>query len=123
MASVIVYDNILPMEAAAMVRAARTAAGMSKRRLAALAETSPAAIVHYEAGRRDPGVETLDRILLAADRAAPRLDPTLRRVDRRRNADRLAAVLELAEHLPHRAANRVLRAPVLPDSRVGPGDR
>jgi transcriptional regulator with XRE-family HTH domain len=105
------------METSAMLRAARSAAGTSKRRLAARAATSPAAIVLYEAGRRDPGVETLERLLLAAGRAAPRLDPTLRRVDRRRNAERLRAVLELAEHLPRRRADRVLRAPTLPGAR------
>jgi transcriptional regulator with XRE-family HTH domain len=102
------------VNATALIRAARRAAGLSKRALAARAGTSPAAIVLYEAGERDPGVETVERILLAAGRAAPRLDPELRRVDRHRNAARLAAVLELAEHLPHRPAARRLRAPLLP---------
>lgn len=105
------------MDPAVVLQRARTASGLSKRALARAAGTSPAAIVLYEQGARDPGVDTLDRILRAAERGAPRYDPTVRRVDRHRNAARLAAVLELAEHLPRRPAARRLVAPTLPPVR------
>ena len=102
------------MTASYLIRSARRSGGISKRRLAALAGTSPAAVVEYESGRRDPGVETLDRLLHAAGCSSPRLDPSLRTIDRRRNGERLAAVLALAEHLPHKPATRALRSPQLP---------
>jgi transcriptional regulator with XRE-family HTH domain len=102
------------VDAAATIRTAREHAGLSKRELARRARTSPAAIVAYEGGGRDPSVGTLERILAATghrgeivvSRRAPRPD--------RRRAARLRQVLELAEHLPRRRASRHLRYPPLP---------
>jgi transcriptional regulator with XRE-family HTH domain len=106
------------MDAALAIRTAREHAGLSKRELARRAATSPAAIVHYEAGTRDPTVGTLVRIIEATgvvgviDLAAgpPRPTPVV-------NARRLAAVLDLAERLPRRAAARDLEYPPLPGRR------
>jgi transcriptional regulator with XRE-family HTH domain len=103
--------------AALVVRTAREHARLSKRELARRAGTSPAAIVAYEAGTRDPTVGTLVRIVTAAgarvefdvERTRPRPDPTLA-------GERLAQVLELAEHLPRRPAARHLSYPPFPRS-------
>jgi len=103
------------MDAATTIRTARERAGLSKRELARRAATSPAAIVAYEAGHRDPSVGTLERVLAATghrgeivvSRAPPR-------PDRERAAARLRQVLDLAEHLPRRRAPRRLRYPRLP---------
>lgn len=103
------------MEAAAVVRKARERAGISKRELARRAHTSPAAIVAYESGTRDPTVGTLVRIVAAAgadialdlERAGRRPDPAV-------SAQRLAQVLELAEHLPRRPAASHLSYPLFP---------
>ncbi len=53
------------MSPATVLRTARERAGISKRELARRARTSPAAIVAYESGRRDPSFGTLDRLLRA----------------------------------------------------------
>lgn len=56
-------ENASPGE---LIRTARARARLSQRELARRAATSPGAIAIYERGRRDPGVETLRRILGAA---------------------------------------------------------
>jgi transcriptional regulator with XRE-family HTH domain len=102
------------MDAAEVIRRAREGAGLSKRELARRAGTSPAAIVAYESGEREPTFRTLRRLLRAAGynselvtRPAPfGLDPA-------RAARRLVEVLDLAEHLPHRKASRRLSFPPL----------
>lgn len=96
------------MTAAAFLSAARNRERLSLRALGAKAGTSAAAIVEYEHGRRDPGWETLERLLQGAQCAAPRFDPSLRRPDRVRNARRLQQVLALAEQLPHKPAARTM---------------
>ena len=96
-----------------MIRTARERAGLSKRELARRAGTSPAAIVAYESGERDPSVRTLARILAATGhRGDVNLRPGPSRPDQQRAA-RLRQVLELAEHLPRRRASRRLRFPPL----------
>lgn len=99
------------MESAALITNARCRAGLSKRELARRAGTSPAAIVTYEQGTRDPSVETLNRILTAAGSDAavrlavrPRLDP-------RSAGERLVQVLDLADALPHRRPSANLPYP------------
>lgn len=94
-----------------MISSARRHAGISKRELARRAGTSAAAIVIYEQGKRDPSVETLNRILAAAGSdayvrlgARIRPDPTVA-------ARRLEQVLDLADALPHRRAARALAYP------------
>lgn len=99
------------MDAAAAIRHAREQAGLSKRELARRAHTSPAAIVLYEAGTREPSYATLRRIVMAAG-----FDTRLSVVPGRRPEPvtlgrRLVEVLELAEHLPSRRASRRLTFP------------
>lgn len=99
------------MIASTLIRTAREGAGLSKRELARRAGTSAAAIVMYEQGTRDPSVETLARIVTAAGaRADVRLIRGPGR-DRCTAAHRLEAVLDLAEHLPRKAAARRLAFP------------
>jgi transcriptional regulator with XRE-family HTH domain len=105
------------MDAATVVQTAREHAGLSKRELARRAGTSPAAIVAYESGSRDPTVGTLARLVTATGAVAEiDLDRGPSRPDRLVAAARLAEVLELAEHLPHRAASRRLAFPPFPRS-------
>ena len=104
------------MDAAQAIRSARETAGISKRELARRAHTSPAAIVAYESGTREPSIPTLQRLLRAAGSraeisivAAPNLpDPATL-------GHRLEQVLELAEHLPRRPP--LLRLPYPPFAR------
>ncbi len=102
------------MNASALLRTARTRAGLSLRQLAALAGTSHSTLAAYEAGAKSPTVATLDRILRAAGFEA---DVELRRRWRSyrglRRGDELAAVLELAGQFPARH-ERTLVAPVFP---------
>jgi transcriptional regulator with XRE-family HTH domain len=99
------------MEAAAAIRQAREQAKLSKRELARRAGTSPAAIVQYEAGAREPSYATLRRILRATG-----FDAELRVVPGRRELSatrgrHLVEVLALAEHLPRRRAARRITYP------------
>lgn len=103
------------MHAGALVRTARERAGISKRELARRARTSPAAIVAYESGSRDPTVGTLVRIIEAAGASVSlELEPERRRPDAAVSAARLAQVLELAEHLPRRRPSARLAYPPFP---------
>ena len=99
------------MDPALMISAARRRAGLSKRELARRAKTSPAAIVTYEQGTRDPSVETLNRILHAAGSAASVRLGTRARPDAAVAAQRLEQVLGLADALPHRTPSRTLPYP------------
>ena len=69
----------------------------------------------YEAGRRQPSLRTLERLLGAAgsELVVRSLPGGLTTPDLRRAAERLAAVLALAEQLPFRRA-RNLGYPRLP---------
>ena len=92
---------------------------MSKRELARRAGTSPAAIVTYEQGSRDPTVETLVRIVKAtgadADvRLAAGIGP-----DPEIAGQRLVQVLDLADQLPRRPASRRVAFPSFPTQRPG----
>jgi transcriptional regulator with XRE-family HTH domain len=96
-------------DAATTVRSARARAGISLRELARRAGTSHSALVAYEAGRTDPSVATLARIVEAAGFA---LDVQLR--PERSVADRgteLVEVLELAARFPARPPARQLSYP------------
>jgi len=102
------------MDAAQAIRTAREAAGLSKRELARRAATSPAAIVAYESGAREPTIPTLERILGAANaRGVLTITPVRGLPDPATLAHRLAQVLDLAEHLPRRPAARRLAYPPL----------
>jgi len=99
------------MNAALAIATARRRAGLSKRELARRSSTSPAAIVEYESGRRDPTVGTLDRILRAAGSSAVITIEPQSPVDRDRAARVLADVLSLVDAIPMRAAARSLPYP------------
>jgi transcriptional regulator with XRE-family HTH domain len=102
------------MSAALAIRTARQRAGLSKRALARRARTSPAAIVWYESGVRQPTLSTLQRILAAAGSDIEFIVPRALRPDAETAGRRLAEVLELAEHLPQRRAPRDLPFPPFP---------
>lgn len=105
------------MDAALTIQKAREHAGLSKRELARRAGTSPAAIVAYESGSRDPTVGTLARIVAATGALGDiELGSGPPRPDRRVAGRRLGQVLELAEHLPHRRPSRALAYPPFPRS-------
>lgn len=106
----------LGVDAAAHLRRARLAAGLSQRALAARAGTSQAAVAAYERGHKDPGASTFIRLLAAA---GGRLDV----VDDRSADDRLGEVgrvlvdvIRLAAALPvrHGPELRFPRVPVRP---------
>ena len=96
-----------------MIRRVREAARLSKRELARRAGTSPAAIVEYESGRRDPNAGTLLRILRSAGGGLELLEPR-GQLDDSQQGRILLEVLRLAEHLPRRPAARSLPYPRFP---------
>lgn len=55
-----------PLDAALLVREARSRAGLTQRELAARAGTSQSVVARIEAGQTRPGSETLRRLLEAA---------------------------------------------------------
>jgi hypothetical protein len=100
------------MDAAVAIRNARVHAGLSKRELARRAATSPAAIVAYESGERDPTVRTLARIIAATGAVGEiEVQPGPPPPDPAANARVLGQVLELAEHLPRTPASTRLAFP------------
>jgi transcriptional regulator with XRE-family HTH domain len=100
------------MDAAHVIRDARTRSGLTLRALACAAETSHSTLSAYESGSKVPAVSTLTRVVRAA---GFEVDTTLRRRYRHdgdlSRGDELAAVLELAEAFPARHSER-LEAPV-----------
>ncbi len=103
------------MDAAAVLRDVRYRSQLSLRALAGRAGTSHATLAAYEAGRKVPSVETLDRIVKAA---GYELDTSVTRAvggsDRAARGRELLEVLELAALFPARHERR-LRHP-----RFGP---
>lgn len=95
------------MDPGATLKRARIRAGLTQHALAARAGTSQATISAYEAGRKEPSLSTLDRLLAAAgarlevvpDGGAAR-EPT--RAELARAGRALRSVLELAGALPAR---------------------
>ena len=93
------------MDAGDAIKRARLRAGLTQHALAARAGTSQATISAYESGRKQPSVETLDRILAAS---GARLAVVARRRGVRRPSKRelaragrrLRDVMELADALP-----------------------
>lgn len=99
------------MHAGSTLRRARSRAGLSLRGLAALAGTSHSTLAAYEADRKGPTVETLDRIVRAAGyELAIELAPRLGGPDREARGRELVEVLELAALFPARHS-RALRFP------------
>lgn len=111
------------MESAAMLRNARTMAGLTLRQLADLADTSHSTLAAYEAGRVTPSVDTLTRIVTAAGFTVEAALVPLKQsspTDRTAPGRELLEVLELAAMFPARHARR-LDLPVFPRrSRVSP---
>ncbi len=100
------------------LRQARLRARLSQAELARRTGTSQATISAYERGRKQPSVETLDRLLAAAGArltVVPGVEPLVRPSARQhaRVARGFADVLALAEALPARPAP-VLHFPRLP---------
>jgi transcriptional regulator with XRE-family HTH domain len=92
------------MTAARMLREARRTAGLTQRALAARAGTSQAAVADYEAGRKVPGVTTLERLLGAcgAELRMARVPGGRTRADLAEAGRRLVEVMGLAAALPSR---------------------
>jgi transcriptional regulator with XRE-family HTH domain len=105
------------MHAGATLRTARSRAGLSLRTLAALADTSHSTLAAYEADRKVPSVDTLDRIVRAAGfELEVGLGPGIGGPDREARGHELTEVLELAEMFPARHSTRLTfpRFPVHP---------
>jgi transcriptional regulator with XRE-family HTH domain len=109
-------DIISCVNAAALLRDARHAAGLTQAELAARAGTSQATVSAYESGRKDPTVATLGRLLAACGSrlASERTEVAVDHFDEARLARAgrtLEQVLALAAELParHEAALRFPR--------------
>ncbi len=102
------------MDAARLIRQARHAAGLSLRDLAEVAGTSHSTLAAYEAGRKVPGSDTLERVLAAAGvEREPGLRPAVSGPDPSARGRELIEALELAAMFPARH-DPVLTAPVFP---------
>lgn len=111
-------DTISAVDAALLIRTARTDAGLTIRDLAVRAGTSHSAVAAYESGAKEPRVSTLERILRAAGFAvepalARRIVPEQVRHDR---GAELVAVLDLAGAFPARHS-RSIQYPPFPQVR------
>jgi transcriptional regulator with XRE-family HTH domain len=93
------------MDAAVTLRGARRRSGLTLRALAGRAGTSHSTLAAYEAGRKVPSVETLDRVVRAAGyELAIELTPNVGGIDPAARGRELAEVLELAAAFPARHA-------------------
>lgn len=108
---------MVSMDVATFLRRCRSDAGLTQRQLADRAGTSAAAVCHYERGTRVPRADTLVRLVAATDatlawtaRRFPADPATLEALED--NGEALAAVLDLAEHLPRRPRADAIEAPV-----------
>lgn len=100
------------MTGADLIRDARRRAGISQSELSRRTGVPQAAISVYESGKREPGLDTSLRLLLACGTLIE-LPRRLGHVDRCRNAEDLSQVLELADHLPRRRRPPTLDFPPL----------
>lgn len=91
------------MDAAAIIKEVRRRSGLSLRLLAARAGTSHPTLLAYEAGRKSPSWETLERLVNAAGfELGVTVEPVAPFEDRVRRGRQLVDVLELAEQFPTR---------------------
>ena len=100
------------MTSGAAIRSARAAAGLTQQQLAARAGTSQPTLSAYESGRKQPSVETLERVLAAAGarlsvEAAERAVVRVPQQQLEHRGRVLAEVLALAEALPSRRRPRL----------------
>lgn len=96
------------MDPAAILRRARTDAGLSLRALAERAGTSHSAVAGYEAGRKVPSIPTLERLLRAAGyRLNVRVERTVGGADPTARGRELVEVLTLAEQFPARHSRKL----------------
>ena len=110
--SLIGYHEVV--DAATTLRRARRRSGLSLRALAARAGTSHSTLSAYERGRKEPTVDTLDRIVRAAGfELGVELTAVAGGGDRRARGRELAEVLHLAEQFPARHSG-ALEFPVFP---------
>lgn len=92
-------DVASPNEAGVLLVRARRAAGLTQTELAGRARIAQSVVSAYENGRREPGVDSLDRLLRAA---GFRLTITRRGPDPARVGRILPQLLRLADSLPKR---------------------
>lgn len=96
------------MDAARTLRNVRSRSGLTLRALARRAGTSHSTLAAYEAGRKVPSVETLDRIVRAAGFSLdPEVTPRVGGADAADRGRELIEVLELAAQFPARHARRL----------------
>lgn len=113
------------MDVATFLHRCRCEAGLTQRELADRAATSAAAVCHYERGTRVPRADTLVRLVAATGATltwtAPRFPADPATADAMEdNGEALAAVLDLAEHLPRRRRPQAMEAPVFASLAAGP---
>jgi transcriptional regulator with XRE-family HTH domain len=96
------------MQAGPTLRRVRRQAGLTLRALAARAGTSHSTLAAYEAGRKVPTVETLDRVVRAAGYSlGVELVPNVAGPDPEARGRELVEVLELAALFPARPAREL----------------
>jgi uncharacterized protein len=106
------------VSAAKVIRDVRRRQGLTQAELAQRAGTSQPVISAYEHGRRDPGYAMLRKLVEAAGErlrvdAAPPPPDLPPPADIEEHARRLLDVLSLADAIPRRRLDPVLRAPRL----------
>ncbi|HVT42715.1 MAG TPA: helix-turn-helix domain-containing protein [Acidimicrobiales bacterium] len=104
--------------AAKLIRDVRRRQGLTQAQLARRAGTSQPVISAYEHGRRDPGYAMLRKLVEAAGEqlvvgATPPAFDLAPPADVAEHARRLLDVLSLADAIPRRRTDPVLRAPLL----------
>lgn len=97
--------------AANLIRSTRIRAGLSQAELARRADLPRSVLCAYERASREPGADTLIRILAAAGFEV-RAVPALRALDEQRAARVLADVLDLAGALPYRPRRQLAYPPL-----------
>jgi transcriptional regulator with XRE-family HTH domain len=114
------------MEVATELREARRRAGLTQTQLASRSGTSQATISAYESGRKQPSLDTLDRLLSATGSrlaivpgAPPIVQPSA--AQHARVGAALVDVLAVAQAMPTRQGRRLAFAPLAP--RVTLGDK
>lgn len=109
------------MDPGALIRAVRRRRGLTQVELARRAGTSQPVISAYEHGRRDPTFGTLRKLIEASGEwlqidASPATSDLPPPGSVEEHARRLLDVLSLADAIPSRRRDRVLRAPRLVSS-------